>query len=111
MFHLWQGIVVLFGTFVQVLEIDTQPDFSTFLPHHYQVGYPLRISQGNYDFGSQQLLDFFFNQREEKMIYGSQLLFEVNGVFLQWDLMLDDVFVISIKVTVFLGKDIGKLLH
>ena len=34
-----------------------------------------------------------------------------DGVFLQWNLMLDDVFVISLKVTVLPGKDISKLLH
>lgn len=45
------------------------------------------------------------------MINGSQLLFERNSVFLQWDLMVDDVFVINFKITVFLGKDISKLLH
>jgi len=82
MLHLWQGIVVFLRAFVQVPEINTQPDFSTFLPHHYQVVYPLLIPQRDYNFGSQQLLDFFFNQREEQRIYGPQLLLEGNGVFL-----------------------------
>lgn len=77
----------------------------------HQVGYSFSIPQRNYDFGNQKLLDFLFNLREEERIYRSHLLLERNGVFLQWDLVLDDHFVISFKVTVFPGKDISKLLH
>ena len=35
----------------------------------------------------------------------------MDGVIFQWNLMLNDVFVIDFKLTIFPGKNISKLLH
>jgi hypothetical protein len=64
-FHLWQRVIVLLRDSVQILEIDTQSDFSIFIPHWNQVGYPLKIFQRDNDLGVQQLLYLPFHNRKQ----------------------------------------------
>jgi hypothetical protein len=68
MFHLRQRVIVFFGAFVQISEVNTESDFSVFLPDWHKVSNPLRIPEGNDDTGIQQFPNFFLHRGQQQRI-------------------------------------------
>jgi hypothetical protein len=63
MLHVGQGVVILSRTPVQIPEIDTESDLSALISYLDQIGYPTRVSQGDYDLGIQQFLHLPLHDR------------------------------------------------